>query len=152
MKGIRLACAGETMAAAGRLARVFRGGTAVCLYGPLGSGKTTFARGFLRGLGFRGGVRSPTFELVHEYRRTEPRIYHIDLYRLKPAELVNLPLREYLADEAAVCLIEWPEAAGGLLPADRLEVRLDHSAGRTRTLSAKALGPKAGRLLKGWLK
>jgi tRNA threonylcarbamoyladenosine biosynthesis protein TsaE len=152
MKGTILKSAGETMAAAGKLACAAGGGSVVCLYGPLGSGKTTFVRGFLRGLGFRGGVRSPTFELVHEYRKTKPRIYHMDLYRLKPAELVNLPLREYLADEAAVCLIEWPEVAESLLPADRLEVRLDHTAGGARTLSAAALGEAARRLLKGWLK
>ncbi|HAH06209.1 MAG TPA: tRNA (adenosine(37)-N6)-threonylcarbamoyltransferase complex ATPase subunit type 1 TsaE [Elusimicrobia bacterium] len=152
MKTLVLKDAGQTMAAAARLARAGAGGSAVCLYGPLGSGKTTFVRGFLRGLGFKGGVRSPTFELVHEYRRTEPRVFHMDLYRLKPAELANLPFREYLADEGAVSLIEWPEAAESLLPADRLELRLDHAPGKARTLKARALGPSSRRLLGAWLR
>lgn len=137
---MRLADEAATLAVAARLGKAARGGLVVCLRGPLGSGKTTFARGFLRALGFKGAVRSPTFALVHEYRRLKPRVYHLDLYRAEEDELENLGLKEYLSDPAAACLIEWPEVALGLLPKDRLEIRLAH-APSGRRLSARARGP-----------
>lgn len=148
---IRLAGPSRTMAVAARLARRAQGGETICLYGALGSGKTTFARGFLRALGVRGAVRSPTFTLIHEYRRTRPRVIHMDFYRLKPAELDSIGFREHLEDPAAVCLIEWPEAAEGRLPADRLEIQLDHGPERSRTIRLRALGRRSSALLRGGL-
>jgi len=151
-KAIHLAGESRTIGLAASLARRAKGGERIFLYGPLGSGKTTFARGFLRALGVRGAIRSPTFALIHEYRLRErrfpKRVYHMDFYRLKPPELENLGLREYLEDPAAVCLVEWPEAAARRLPADRLELRLEHDE-RGRTLRARAFGERSTELLRG---
>lgn len=86
------------------------------LTGELGSGKTTFARGFLRALGVSEPVRSPTYTLLELYPAGLLTLLHIDLYRLRdPAEVESLGLREW-ARERCVWLIEWPERASGRLP------------------------------------
>lgn len=136
----------ETMRLGARLAAAVRGGDCLCLRGPLGSGKTTLARGFLRKLGHKGEVQSPTFGIVSEYRSLKPRVHHLDLYRVKEEELANLGLEEYLFDAEAACLVEWPEVALDLFPKDRLELALDHHVGGGRTLVVSALGPRARRL------
>lgn len=137
----------ETLALAARLGRRAKGSALVCLTGPLGSGKTTFARGFLRGLGYRGRVASPTFALVHEYARLEPKVFHLDLYRLGEEEMGGFGLEDYLGDAKAACLIEWPEAARRWLPPDRLEVSIAHAPGGARRMRLEARGPRSQRLL-----
>jgi len=88
----------------------------VHLSGDLGAGKTTLARGFLRGCGVTSSVRSPTYTLVEVYETPAVSIVHLDLYRLTdPSELEPLGLREW-ARPGHVWLIEWPDRAGGLLP------------------------------------
>ena len=86
------------------------------LTGELGSGKTTFARGFLRALGVSEPVRSPTYTLLELYPADPLTLVHIDLYRLRdPAEVESLGLREW-AREQCLWLVEWPERASGRLP------------------------------------
>lgn len=124
-----------TAALAARLAPLLRPGDLVCLQGDLGAGKTAFARALINGLpGPREEVPSPTFTLVQTYPRDGLEIWHFDLYRLeRPDEVWELGLEEALA--AGASLVEWPERAGGLLPAERLVVRLAHAgAGRRATL------------------
>lgn len=104
-------------------------GGVVFLSGDLGAGKTTLVRGFLRALGHRGAVKSPTFTLVEPYDLEEPgggrAVNHFDLYRLSGvADLEGLGFRDYL-DEAALCLIEWPERGARAAVAPDLEVRID---------------------------
>ncbi len=109
-----------------RLARYLPARFAVFLEGDLGTGKTTLARGILRGLGHRGPVRSPTYTLIEPYEIGSRRLYHLDLYRLSdPEELDYLGLRD-LAEEDAVLLVEWPERGAGALPAPDLRIRLDY--------------------------
>jgi tRNA threonylcarbamoyladenosine biosynthesis protein TsaE len=98
----------------------------VALQGELGSGKTTLARAICRGYGVADEVTSPTFTLVHEYHSRRSPVFHIDLYRLRgPDDLANLGWDEILAAEA-LRLIEWPERAGALLPADHVPILLQH--------------------------
>ncbi len=137
---------GETRRIAARLAKGVRGGSLILLSGPLGVGKTAFVRGFLRALGHRGVVRSPTFALVHEYPRLQPRVYHLDLYRIDPGGAMGLALEEYLEDPAAASLVEWPEAGRRLYPRDRLEICLTHVK-EGRRLRFRAHGPRARRML-----
>jgi tRNA threonylcarbamoyladenosine biosynthesis protein TsaE len=114
----------EAMDALGRrLARVLEGGI-VFLEGELGAGKTTLARGILRGLGHTGTVRSPTYTLVEPYALPGATVYHLDLYRLvDPEELEWLGLRDMLQGDALL-LIEWPERGAGCLPQADLYIRI----------------------------
>lgn len=122
----------EAMAALGaRLAATSSGGAIIYLAGELGTGKTTLVRGWLRGLGFHGHVRSPTYTLVETYSLADHPIHHLDLYRLTdPEELEWIGIRD-LVESANLCLIEWPERGTGLLPAPDLEIQLAyHGEGR----------------------
>src|SRR5690606_40376684 len=88
------------------------------LCGDLGAGKTTLARGILRGLGHEGRVKSPTFTLLEPYKFSRLYLYHFDFYRfLDAGELEESGFREYFNPES-VCLVEWPEKAPGLAAAD----------------------------------
>lgn len=116
---------------AGKLAHILRPGDIVALSGDLGAGKTSFARGVLRGLGWAGEVPSPTFTLVQPYDTT-PEVWHVDLYRLDdPRDADALGLFE----TEAVLLIEWPERLGARLPADALRLHLGGAGEATRTLT-----------------
>jgi tRNA threonylcarbamoyladenosine biosynthesis protein TsaE len=99
-------------------------GEAVCLWGPLGAGKSTLARGLIRALTSPDEeVPSPTFTLVQTYKGARLTVAHFDLYRLKLAdEAFELGLDEALDEGAAV--IEWPERLNGRLPPDRLDVSI----------------------------
>ncbi len=128
-----LATESETSALAGRIARVAQAGDVIALRGELGSGKTSFARGFIRARG-RGDeeVPSPTFTLVeiYEFPGGAPAVWHFDLYRLaKSEDVYELGFEEALG--GAILLIEWPERLGPLLPRGRLDVELSAGASPT---------------------
>lgn len=122
---IDLADEAETARLAGRVARATRARDTIALAGPLGSGKTSFARAFIRALGHGDEeVPSPTFTLVETYRFAgRPPIWHFDLYRLEaPNDAYELGIEE--AWEDGICLIEWPERIAALMPAGRLDIAL----------------------------
>jgi len=104
------------------VARALRPGEAVCLYGPLGAGKSTLARALVRALTTpHEDVPSPTFTIVQFYDGLHFPLAHFDLYRLERAdEAFEIGLDEALEEGAAV--IEWPERLGGRLPEDRLDI------------------------------
>lgn len=131
--------AAATEALGARLASALAPGCVLYLRGDLGAGKTTLARGLLRGLGHPGTVKSPTFTLVEPYQLGRWRLFHWDLYRLAdPEELEYLGLRDQI-DGEAVLLIEWPERGRGELPAADLEVWLDYAdEGRACRLEARS--------------
>src|SRR6187401_930261 len=82
------------------------------LRGDLGSGKTTWVRAMLRGLGYSGRVPSPTYTLLEQYACGDFSVVHLDLYRLRGGEeLENLGLRDWLAEPKRWIAVEWPERA-----------------------------------------
>ena len=124
------------------LAARLRAGDAVALFGTLGAGKTTLARGVLRGLGFAGDVASPTFPIVQVYE-TRPPLWHVDLYRIEhPEELEELGLDDARAD--AALLIEWPERLPRLWP-DTLRLSLAIRPDGARALTAEVPAAWGGR-------
>ena len=116
---------------------LLRPGDAVCLWGPLGAGKSTLARGLIRALTTpEEDVPSPTFTLVQFYRGRDFPIAHFDLYRVtRPDEAFEIGLDEAL-DEGAV-LIEWPERLSRGLPRDRLDITLSMEGDRRRAKIAR---------------
>lgn len=119
----------ETVELGRRLARQIQAPRIVLLVGDLGAGKTTLAKGLISGLGMckPEDVLSPTFSLVHEYEG-DPKVYHIDLYRLdRVPEFETLGLDD-LWDEHAIVLIEWGEKFSDQLPRPRMEIRISDNS------------------------
>jgi len=132
-----LAAEPDTLALGAALARGLRPGMVVYLCGDLGAGKTTLARGVLRALGVTERVKSPTFTLVEPYTVSSLYLYHFDFYRFKHSEeWADAGFRDYFNPES-VCLVEWPEKAGGQLPTPdvKIEMKVDGN-GRSVTISA----------------
>ncbi|MCF2670938.1 MAG: tRNA (adenosine(37)-N6)-threonylcarbamoyltransferase complex ATPase subunit type 1 TsaE [Butyricicoccus sp.] len=118
----------ETEQAGADFARTLRPGDVVTLDGELGAGKTAFARGVLRGLGYEGRVTSPTFAIANEYDAPGGMVAHFDLYRILDEEaLFELGFEEYL-DGERILLIEWSENAGALLPEAHRTVQITYGA------------------------
>ncbi len=120
------------------IAALIRPGDIVTLSGGLGAGKTTIARGILRGLGFEGEVPSPTFAILQGYDPPETRlpVGHVDLYRIEePEELAELGLDDWL--EQGVLLVEWPDRLHGALDADALALEIAVDEDGVRHLTAR---------------
>ena len=114
-----------TAALAMQWADALEDGMVIYLHGPLGAGKTSFARALLTTLGVGERVKSPTYSLVEGYTARGRPAWHLDLYRIAdPGELEWLGL-DVLADPAALVLVEWPERGAGALPKADVELRLD---------------------------
>lgn len=103
----------------------------IYLKGNLGAGKTTLVRGFLRGLGYLGKVKSPTYTIVENYNSNNINIYHFDLYRLNEAEeLEILGVRDYF-ENLSICFFEWAERGQGFIPKADIIISINfHNDGR----------------------
>lgn len=129
---LKLADADATARLGAALAVGIAPGHVLHLSGELGSGKTTLARGLLRALGVHGAVKSPTYAWVEPYTLSSLDLYHFDFYRFNNNnEWLSSGLREYFRPDA-VCIVEWPERAGDLLPPPDLAVRLSYEGGARR--------------------
>lgn len=140
-----------TRALARRLAPVLRAGDVIGLAGPLGAGKTTFARALIEALAEAGGagrvgeVPSPTFSLVQVYETGAVPVWHFDLYRLeRSVDALELGIEEAFA--AAISLIEWPELLGEFMPGDWLELALQRDPGGARRAVIRGHGSRGAAL------
>jgi tRNA threonylcarbamoyladenosine biosynthesis protein TsaE len=146
---LTLADENATLLLGAEIASVLHSGLVIFLRGDLGAGKTTFARGILRGLGYQGKVKSPTYNLIELYKISRLYLYHFDFYRFEsPAEWEDAGFREYFNADS-ICLVEWPQNAEELLPpADVTFLFHLSDTGRNVEISADT---QAGRLcLKHW--
>ena len=107
------------------LTKKYPSGALIFLHGNLGAGKTTFVRGILRGLGFLGAVKSPTYTLMEPYVLDNLEVYHFDLYRLQsPQELEFVGFDEILTGPG-MKLLEWPQQGQSWLPSPDVDVYLE---------------------------
>jgi tRNA threonylcarbamoyladenosine biosynthesis protein TsaE len=112
------------------------------LYGDLGSGKTTFVQGFVKGLGIHTRLLSPTFIIVRRYllEKNPFLFYHVDLYRIGTIHgLEGLGMRELLTDSSAIIVIEWAEQLGQLLPKQRIDITFEVVSKEERRISIKTI-------------
>lgn len=130
----------DTIAFSKNCANNAHNGDAFTLQGPLGAGKSEFARGFIRHLmGEEIDVPSPTFTLVQTYETPKLLIWHFDLYRLEDAdEIYEIGWEDAISD--GVLLIEWPERLGNLLPKNRKEIIITPSSEESRKITLHTHG------------
>lgn len=112
------------LALGARLGRALRPGDTVTLSGGLGAGKTTLARGLVQNVLPHETVPSPTYTLVQTYDLPGFTLWHCDLYRLQhPDEAYELGLMDAMGED--VCLLEWPDRLGDLLPEEILQIEIE---------------------------
>jgi tRNA threonylcarbamoyladenosine biosynthesis protein TsaE len=121
---------GETAALAERLANACKPGEIYCLDGDLGVGKTLFSQGFAKGLGITEPVNSPTFTIVQVYEEGRLPLYHFDVYRIGDvSEMDEIGYEDYFFGDG-VCLIEWAELVGEIIPTDAHRIRIEKDLSR----------------------
>ena len=131
----------ETYQIAKGLALKTQPGDIFALEGDLGSGKTTFIKGFAKALGIKNEVTSPTFVLlkkynVENYRKNIKNLIHIDCYRMNsPEDAYSIGIDEFLGDKEAIVLIEWPSKIRNLLPKRTINLEFNYIDPDTRKIS-----------------
>ena len=115
----------ETISFAKKFAKTLKGNEIIALWGTLGMGKTVFVKAIIQELtGRKEEVPSPTFTLLQTYDSPIGEIFHFDFYRLKnPEEAYEIGIED--AFESGICLIEWPEKIGGLLPKHAINIHFE---------------------------
>ena len=114
----------ETHQVARELLKTLNPGAVLAFHGDLGAGKTCFVQGLARAMGVHRAVGSPTFTLINEYSGTGPRLYHVDLYRIRDShEALGLGLDEYIHGQG-ITAIEWAERIEDLLPPTTIHIRM----------------------------
>ena len=132
-----------------RLGASFAGGEVLELVGDVGAGKTTLTKGIAEGMGIDETVQSPSFTISRVYDETARglRLAHYDFYRLHDAGIMADELHETVNDASAVTIIEWADIVTGILPEDRLTVKIVAISEEVRQVEMTAHGPKAQRLV-----
>lgn len=123
----------ETVALGKKIGAFLLPDDVIALTGPLGAGKTTLIQGIAKGLGVKSPVTSPTFILINEHSGRIP-LYHVDLYRLeKIQDIEETGIEEYFS-RGGVCVIEWAEKLGALLPRKAEAIKIKYLAGKERQI------------------
>jgi tRNA threonylcarbamoyladenosine biosynthesis protein TsaE len=117
----------ETIEIARSFSECLKSGDIIALKGDLGAGKTAFTQSFARALGVTGRVSSPTFCIVQEH--PEAKLVHMDLYRLKTEDDVLAIGWEDYVEQGMTFVVEWPQAAGSLIPTNAIWVKIEHCEG-----------------------
>ncbi len=122
----------ETQELGEDFAKSLRAGDVVCLYGDLGSGKTTFVQGLAKGLGVKEKIISPTFIIIRTYPLKN--FYHIDLYRIENNDLQGLGLEEILNNLQNIVVVEWAEKLKKYLPQKRIDIKFSYEKEKKRKI------------------
>lgn len=148
MTEIRTQSAAETFAVGVRLGRLLESGDFIALIGNLGAGKTQFTKGLAVGLGIQPDepVTSPTYTLLNLHEGRLP-LYHFDLYRLASEDDVLAIGYEEYADAAGICVVEWAERLGNLIPDDHLKVYFSVHDVDIRLIRFEPAGTRADELV-----
>jgi len=136
------------------LAEELCGGEIICLSGDLGAGKTTFAQGLLKGLKVKGPYTSPTFVVIKHYKSRKFQmtndkfpiksklknnkfinIYHVDAYRVKSNDILNLGWKDFAGKPAFIVIIEWPERVKKIIPAKTLWIKFEWINNKERKIT-----------------
>lgn len=114
-----------------QLLQLFDNRKIILLQGAMGAGKTTLIKELCKQLGVTGGITSPTFSLVNEYKTNSGQtIYHFDFYRIKnEVEAFDIGCEEYFYS-GNLCFIEWPEKIRNLIPSDSITVKIEEGDGK----------------------
>jgi tRNA threonylcarbamoyladenosine biosynthesis protein TsaE len=141
----------ETRNLGAKLSKSLKRGQVICLAGELGAGKTTFAQGFLQGLGIKGPYTSPTFVIMKQYTQPTARdsqlatfknIYHIDAYRINEKDILSLGWEELIQDKKNILLVEWAERIKKIIPAEALWIKFKGLSEKEREITF--VKPKKG--------
>lgn len=126
----------ETQEFARDFAKNLKGGDILCLYGNLGSGKTSFVQGLAKGLGITKRIISPTFIIARRYEMGDLNFYHIDLYRTETVQdLYSIGIDEILEDDNNIVAIEWAEKLFDLMPKKRIDLKFKYVDENTRKIT-----------------
>jgi|WetSurMetagenome_2_1015567.scaffolds.fasta_scaffold351196_2 tRNA threonylcarbamoyladenosine biosynthesis protein TsaE len=129
----------ETQGLGCDFAKTLKKGDIVCLYGDLGSGKTTFTQGLAVGLGIKNRIISPTFVIVRSYELGVMGFYHIDLYRIESADdMESLGIEEIINNKQGIVVIEWAEKLGKYLPRERIDIQFSYEKDDSRKISFRS--------------
>ena len=123
-----------------------KNGDLICLYGELGSGKTTFVRGLAKGLKVKSRIISPTFTIIRRHKLDDNYFYHVDFYRVNDEkDIGSLGLNEILEDKDSIKVLEWPEKIKDLLPQERIDIWFEYIDEKRRRITIKNSKIKAQR-------
>lgn len=129
----------ETQDFASNFAKNLKAGDILCLYGDLGSGKTSFVQGLALGLGINRRIISPTFIIARQYEMGDLNFYHIDLYRTQTTDdLFSIGLDEILENKNNIVAIEWSEKLLELLPKKRIDLKFEYIDEEKRKITIKS--------------
>ena len=135
-KSFRSSSSEETFNFAKKFAQSIDYGSIILLKGDLGSGKTTFSKGFSKGLGFDDVILSPTYPILNEYNSKDKSLYHFDLYRLKSmGEFLEIGGLEYLNSHKAITLVERPELIENIDMVNKIEIEFEHISENERSIT-----------------
>ena len=133
----------ETQSLAKKLAKNVLPGSVISLVGDLGTGKTTFTKGFARQMGIKEHVTSPTFKLVSEYKGEKYKLNHIDAYRMNgPEDFLNIGGEEYLTSKNSITIIEWGDILIDILSSKTITINFKRIISPKESRNIEILGIK----------
>ena len=133
----------ETQSLAKKLAKNVIPGSIISLVGELGTGKTTFTKGFARQMGIKDHVTSPTFKLVSEYQGEKYKLNHIDAYRMNgPEDFLNIGGEEYLTSKNSITIIEWGDLLIDILSSKTITINFKRIISPKESRNIEILGVK----------